>query len=53
MDFITDLPLSVAYGGVFDAVLIVVNKFTRIYYYIPTRKNLSAGDLAELIPCSP
>ncbi len=49
MDFITGLPESVAYGGKYDAILVVVNKFSKMCHYIPRRSDMTAGELAEVI----
>lgn len=47
LDFITGLPESHAYGGVYDAILVVVCKFSKMAHYIPARKDWTAGQLAE------
>ena len=49
MDFITGLPESVAYGGRYDAILVVVDKLSKICHYIPCRSDMTKGELAELI----
>ena len=47
LDFITGLPESHAYGGVYNAILVVVCKFSKMAHYIPARKDWTAGQLAE------
>ncbi len=49
MDFIIGQPESVAYGGRYDAILVVVNKLSKICHYIPCRSDMTAGKLAEVI----
>ncbi|SLM35363.1 Reverse transcriptase domain [Lasallia pustulata] len=39
LDFITGLPESHAYGGVYNAILVVVCKFSKMAHYIPARKD--------------
>lgn len=49
MDFITDLPLSKAYNGaVYDAILVTLNRLTKMAHYEPTRKTIDAPDMAGL-----
>ena len=50
MDFIPDLPASVSIEGVeYNAILVVVDRFSKMAHFIPTRKDLSTGDLAHLV----
>jgi len=49
MDFITGFLENRVYGKTYDAILIIINKFFKMVYYIFYRKNFTAGDLAELI----
>ncbi len=49
MDFITGLPEIVAYGGTYDAILVVVDKLSKMCHYIPCRSDMTAGELAEVI----
>ncbi len=49
MDFITGLSGSVAYGGTFNAILVVVDKLSKMCHYIPCRSDMTAGKLAEVI----
>ncbi len=48
MDFITSLPENVAYGDTYDALLVVVDKFSKMCHYIPCRSDMTAGELAEV-----
>jgi len=43
-DFITKLPLAQEY----DSILVVVNKLTKIVYFIPTMERISVKGLAQL-----
>jgi hypothetical protein len=36
MDFITGLPLSWRNGVVYDAILVIVDRYTKMARYIPT-----------------
>ncbi|RMZ86289.1 hypothetical protein DV736_g6486, partial [Chaetothyriales sp. CBS 134916] len=47
LDFITDLPASSLKEYVYNAILIVVNRFTKLIRYLPARKDWTAEDLAE------
>ena len=47
VDFITSLPESHAYEGVYNAILVMVCKFSKMAHYIPARKDWTAGQLAE------
>jgi transposase InsO family protein len=49
MDFVTDLPPIVRGGTVYDSILVIVDRFTKLARYIPTTKSLSAEGLANLI----
>ena len=44
IDFITKLPLAQGY----DSILVVVNKLTKIVYFIPTMERISVKGLAQL-----
>ncbi len=48
MDFITGLRESVAYGGTYDAILVVVYKLYKMCHYIPCPSDMTAGELAEV-----
>ncbi len=49
MDFITGLPENVEYGGIYDAILVVVDKLSKMCHYIPCHSNMTEGELAEVI----
>ena len=42
MDFITDLPPSKRYGCVYDAILVIVDRYTKINIFVPTNKTCIA-----------
>jgi len=48
MDFIIGLPPSRFYRKVYDSILIIVNKYTKITRYIPITKEISIIELIEL-----
>src|ERR1700761_2711626 len=45
MDFITDLPPSKRDDCVYDAILVIVDRYTKMNLYIPTTKACTAADL--------
>jgi hypothetical protein len=47
MDFITDLPPSRNNKAVYDAILIIVDRFSKISLYIPAEKSWKVEDLAN------
>ncbi len=49
MDFNTGLPENVAYGSTYDAVLVVVDKLSKMCHYMPCRSDMTAEELAEVI----
>ena len=49
MDFITWPPESVEYGGTYEAILVVVDKFYKIYHFIPCSSDMTVGELADVI----
>ncbi len=49
MDFITGLPKSVTYEGIYHATLVVVNKLSKMSHYILCRSDMTTGALAEVI----
>ena len=49
MDFITDLPPSKRKDCVYDAILVVVDRYTKMARYLPTTKTINAIELADLI----
>lgn len=48
MDFITDLPPSKRRGCVYDTILVIVDRYTKMVRYLPTQKTINAVNLAEL-----
>jgi transposase InsO family protein len=48
MDFITGLPPSSRGNSVYDAIFVVVDRFTKAARYIPTTKSLNAEELADI-----
>ena len=49
MDFITDLPPSKKRDGcVYDAIFVIVDRFTKMALYIATSKTATAEDVADL-----
>jgi hypothetical protein len=48
MDFITDLPPCNLKGCTYDAILVVVDRFTKLVRYLPSRKDWTAEELAEV-----
>jgi hypothetical protein len=51
MNFITDLPLSVRKGHtkIYNTILVIVCKFIKFAVYIPTRKDIDAAGLINLL----
>jgi hypothetical protein len=51
MNFITDLPPSVKenHTKTYNTILIAVCKFTKFAVYIPTRKDIDAAELINLL----
>ena len=45
MDFIVDLPTT---QGGYDAILVVVDRLTKMAHFIPTRESVSAPQVADL-----
>ncbi len=50
MDLITGLPEIVAYGDIYDAILVVVAKLSKMYHYILFRSDMTTEESAEVIP---
>jgi transposase InsO family protein len=48
MDFITDLPWSRMGDKKYNAILVVVDRFTLMAHYFPTTTNITATELADL-----
>ena len=49
MDFITDLPPSKLADCVYDAILVIVDRYTKMNRYLPTTKKCTSVELAELL----
>jgi hypothetical protein len=51
MNFITDLSLSVRedYTKTYNAILVIICKFIKFAVYIPTRKDINAAGLINLL----
>ena len=49
MDFITDLPPSKRNACVYDAILVIVDRYSKMNRYIPTTKTCTAADLAVIL----
>lgn len=47
MDFITDLPPSRLNENVYDSILVIVDRFSKMVHYIPSRKDVKAQSLAR------
>ena len=48
INFITNLPLSKYRNYVYNMILVVVNRYTKILYYIPTIKKINTIKLTKL-----
>jgi len=48
LDFITDLPPSRLGNEVYNSILVVMDRFTKMAHYIPTRKTITAKNLASV-----
>jgi hypothetical protein len=49
MDFITRLPPARWQGKIYDAVLVIVDLYTKYAIYLPTTKDLDAPGLVYLL----
>ncbi len=49
MDFINKLPENVPYEGIYPAILVVVDKLSKMCHYIPCSSEMTAEELAEVI----
>jgi hypothetical protein len=49
IDFITDLPLSEVNRKTYDSILVVVDQYTKIAYYFPCNKTITAAELADIV----
>lgn len=48
MDFITDLPPSKRKDHVYNSVLVIVDRLTKMARYLPTNKTCNVADLADM-----
>lgn len=48
MDFIVRLPPSRFQGWVYDSILVVMDRFTKMAYYTPVNLTISAAELAKV-----
>ena len=48
MDFIVGLPPSSRRGRAYDAILVIIDRYTKMARYFPTTSTIDAPDLAEL-----
>jgi hypothetical protein len=48
MDFITDLPPSMYIGRIYNSILVVMDRYSKIAYYVPCRKTIDAPELVQL-----
>jgi hypothetical protein len=49
MNFIIDLPPSLFKEKLYDSILIVINKYSRIIQFISYNKDMNAPELTEII----
>nr|OQO05599.1 hypothetical protein B0A51_18108 [Rachicladosporium sp. CCFEE 5018] len=49
MDMITDLPPSVHDGQKYDAILVIVDRYTKMNLYAPTTKRCTSVELAQIL----
>jgi len=48
MDFITGLPPSRQDNSVYDAICVIVNRYTKMALYLPIVKTITTAELADL-----
>jgi hypothetical protein len=48
MDFSVRLPLSRSRGNIYDAILVVMDRCTKMARYIPVNHDIDAPELAEV-----
>ncbi len=49
MDFVTDLPSSFYRGIVYDAILVVVDRYSKMVQFVSCNKETTAEELAEIM----
>ena len=47
MDFITELPPSTVSGMKYDAILVIMDRLTKMAHYVPARADWDGTDLAQ------
>ncbi len=47
MDFITDLLPNKYHGSIWNAILVIINQYSKMALYIPAEKSWKAEDLAD------
>jgi hypothetical protein len=48
MDFIVDLPLSTFESKVYDSILVFVDRYMKVAWYLPCNKTCTSVQLADL-----
>jgi hypothetical protein len=48
MDFVTELPPSTTIGHTYDSIFVVVDRYSKIAYYILYRSDIKAEGLVEV-----
>ena len=48
VDFVTGLPASEVNGKKYDAIMVIVDRFTKMAHYVPIVTTLKAPELAEV-----
>ena len=49
IDFITGLPPSKTAGQVYDSILVIADRYTKLAGYVAVRKTMDAPELAEVL----
>jgi small neutral amino acid transporter SnatA (MarC family) len=49
MDFISSIPPSKWRGKVYNALLVIIDRYTKMALYIPVTKRLTAAELADIL----
>ena len=49
MDFIIDLPPSLYRGIAYDAILIIINRYSKMIQFVPCNKETTAEELVKII----
>jgi len=50
MDFVTDLPPSkLVDGRVYNSILVIYNRFSKLVFYVPVNKTIDTPSLAEVL----